>query len=113
MNAIPRLFIAAALAVAASAANAERVYVKARGEVDLAPFKCETITHSANVKRICYDEREAYVLVSLKGIWYHFCDVPPATVTSWMKAASKGRYYNDTIQGKFDCSITSAPSYKR
>ena len=111
MNAMPRLVLAAALAVAAGTASAERVYVKARGEVDLAPFKCETVTRSANVKRICYDEREAYVLVSLKGIWYHFCGVPPATVASWKKAASTGRYYNDTIRGNFDCSIASAPSY--
>lgn len=112
MTAILRITFALALALAAGAASAERVYVKARGEVDLAPFKCETITRSANVKRICYDEREAYVLVSLKGIWYHFCGVPPATVTSWRKAASKGRYYNDTIRGNFDCSVTSAPLYR-
>ena len=113
MHAIPRLVFAVTLAVAAGTASAERVYVKARGEVDLAPFKCETITRSANVKRICYDEREAYVLVSLKGVWYHFCGVPAATVAGWKKATSKGRYYNDTIQGKFDCSIASAPSYKK
>ena len=64
-----RIFLALALAVAATPASGERVYVKARGEVDLAPFRCQTLARSENVKRVCYDEREAYVLVSLKGIW--------------------------------------------
>ena len=39
-----------------------------------------------------------YVLVSLKGIWYHFCGVPSATVSAWKKASSKGRYYNDNVR---------------
>ena len=94
------------------AAHAERVYVKARGEVDLAPFRCENVARSENVKRLCYDERENYVLVSLKGIWYHFCHVPPTTVSGWKRASSKGRYYNDVIRGNFDCSDASAPAYK-
>jgi hypothetical protein len=112
MHMMMRIILAAALAVAAHAAKAERVYVKARGEVDLAQFRCENVTRSANVKRLCYDEKEEYVLVSLKGIWYHFCDVPPPTVTSWRKAASKGRYYNDNIRGNYDCSVTHAPAYR-
>jgi hypothetical protein len=101
-----------ALALTSNAAHAERVYVKARGEVDLQPFQCVSVARSENVKRICYDEREAYVLVSLKGIWYHFCGVPSTTVASWKKARSKGRYYNDTIRGNFDCSVTPAPLYR-
>lgn len=112
MHTMMRIVLVAALAVAANAANAERVYVKSRGEVDLAPFRCESVTRSANVKRVCYDEEEGYVLVSLKGIWYHFCGVPPATVTEWKKAASKGRYHNDNIRGNFDCSVTHAPAYR-
>lgn len=112
MKVAVRVLTAVVLSALAGIASAERVYVKARGEVDLAPFKCESIARSANVKRICYDEREAYVLVSLKGIWYHFCGVPPATVSSWKKAASKGRYYNDTIRGNFDCSASPAPVYR-
>lgn len=104
--------LAAALSLTAGPASAERVYVKARGEVDLSHFHCDNISRSENVKRVCYDESEAYVLVSLKGVWYHFCGVPATTVTSWKKAASKGRYYNDVIRGNFDCSVASAPSYR-
>jgi hypothetical protein len=112
MNAVLRSVLAVALVCAAGAASAERVYVKARGELDLAPFACESVSRSVNVKRICYDEREKYVLVSLKGIWYHFCGVPPATVSAWKKSSSKGRYYNDTIRSNFECSETSAPAYR-
>jgi hypothetical protein len=112
MRAMKRTVLTTALALAATASNAERVYVKARGEVDLAPFRCENVSRSVNVKRLCYDEQEEYVLVSLKGIWYHFCGVPPATVTNWKRASSKGRYYNDNILGHYDCSVTHAPSYR-
>jgi hypothetical protein len=42
-------------------ANAETVYVKYRGPVDLWPFGCEWITRSSVVKRLCYDAREKYV----------------------------------------------------
>jgi hypothetical protein len=112
MNRLSKLFAAAAVAIAACPANAERVYVKARGEVELAPFRCENVPRGANVKRLCYDAEEKYVLVSLKGIWYHFCGVPPETVTAWRKSASKGRYYNDNIRGNFDCSELHAPAYR-
>jgi len=104
--------IAAVLSLTAGPVSAERVYVKARGEVELSHFRCDNISRSENVKRVCYDESEAYVLVSLKGVWYHFCGVPATTVSSWKKAASKGRYYNDVIRGNFDCTQVSAPTYR-
>jgi hypothetical protein len=107
-----RRMLAVALLLVAAPASAERVYVKSRGEVDLAPFRCETIARSENVKRICYDAREEYVLVSLKGIWYHFCGVPADKVQEWKKARSKGNYYNDNIRVNYDCSIKSAPAYR-
>ena len=112
MKAILRTIFAVVLSCAAGAASAERVYVKARGEVDLAPFTCQNVSKSVNVKRICYDEHEKYVLVSLKGIWYHFCGVSPATVSDWKKSPSKGRYYNDTIRPGFECSEATAPAYR-
>jgi hypothetical protein len=111
MNKFLALVVGGVLLAATGTAWAERVYVKARGEVDLAPFKCEGVARSANVKRICYDEKHRYALVSLNGIWYHYCDVPAATVAAWRKAREKGRYYNDTIRGHFDCSATSMPMY--
>ena len=97
-----------ALLAASGAATAESVYVKARGQVDLAPFQCTTITQSPNVRRICYDEKREYVLVSLSGVWYHYCGVPAITVSEWRRAPSKGRYYNDHIRSGFDCTPPEA-----
>ncbi len=111
MQKVRQILIGIALLMATQVAMAERVYVKFRGEVDLAPFRCESISRGANVKRICYDERERYVLVSLKGIWYHFCGVPASEVSAWKKASSPGRYYNDYVREKFNCQATPAPMY--
>ena len=105
MEKLRAVMVGCALLAASCAALAERVYVKARGEVDLAPFQCETIAanNSPNVRRICYDANRRYVLVSLSGVWYHYCGVPPATVSEWRRSASKGRFYNDHIRSGFDC----------
>ena len=107
------LGVAALLLVAAGSAQAERVFVKARGELNLAPFHCESYRRSENVKRLCYDEANRYLLVSIKGIWYHYCAVPPKTFAEFRRAASVGRYFNDNIGGRFECSETTpAPLYR-
>jgi hypothetical protein len=48
-----------------SAAHAETVEVKYRGSVDLTPFACDTVTRSSFVQRVCYDEKNAYMLINL------------------------------------------------
>ena len=112
MEKLRAMLVGCALFAVSGAAVAERVYVKARGEVDLAPFQCETIAARAspNVRRICYDENRMYVLVSLSGVWYHYCGVPPTTVSEWRRSPSKGRYYNDHIRSGFDCTPAEAPA---
>jgi KTSC domain len=111
MNKLLTLLAGGLLLTAADAALAERGYVKARGEVDLAPFKCEGVARSPNVKRICYDEKHQYALVSLNGIWYHYCGVPASTISAWRKSREKGRYYNDSIRGHYDCTGELMPLY--
>lgn len=106
------LVLGVVLLALAGSAMAERVYVKARGEVDLAPFRCETIARDANVRRLCYDQRAQYTLVSLRGIWYHYCSVPPSTVNAWKRASSKSRFYNQNVRGQFDCVEGAAPLYR-
>jgi KTSC domain len=108
MNRLHWMVAGLALVAVCDSAMAERVYVKARGEVDLAPFKCETIARSPNVRRICYDEQHEYALVSLSGIWYHYCGVPASTIREWRSASSKGRYYNDNVRSNFDCTAPGA-----
>lgn len=94
-------------------ANAETVFVKYRGSVDLAPFQCEPVTRSSFIQRVCYDRHERYMLISLNGTYYHYCQIGEETVSGLMSADSMGRYYNRYIKGNFDCRVNAMPSYER
>ncbi len=73
--------------------------------VDLAPFSCTDVERSSFVRRVCYDKANQYMLISLNGVYYHYCAIDAATVASLMSADSVGSYYNATIKGRFDCRI--------
>lgn len=92
--------------------HAESVFVKYRGPVDLAPFHCQTITRSSVVRRVCYDQQERYMLISLNGTYYHYCEIGAQTVSGLLSADSIGRYYNTFVKGNFDCRINRMPSYR-
>jgi hypothetical protein len=98
--------------VLSSSAFAESVYVKYRGMVELSPFACQWIERSSLVTRLCYDTKEKYVIVSLNGTYYHYCEVPGSFVDEWKQADSMGRFYNQQIKGQFDCRIFRVPSYR-
>jgi hypothetical protein len=100
----------AASALLWCAANAETVLVKYRGPVDLKPFHC-TITRSSFINRLCYDAKESYVLVSLNGTYYHYCEVPSSIVDQWLTADSMGTYYNANVKGHYDCRTHRMPNY--
>lgn len=91
----------------------ESVYVKYRGPVNLAPFNCEWVTRSSVIQRLCYDSKEQYVIVSLAGTYYHYCEVPPEIVSQWCEADSIGRYYNAQTKERFDCRVNRMPAYPR
>jgi hypothetical protein len=111
---LARVLAAAAVALFAGLANAgEIVLVKYRGPVDLAPFACEWTPQSSLVKRLCYDQREHYIVVNLTGSYYHYCEVPPGVVAAWRGAESLGRFFNARIKGNFDCRVNRVPEYKR
>lgn len=90
---------------------AESVYVKYRGEVDLAPFACEWVSRSSVFKRLCYDQKEQYVIVQLTGTYYHYCEVPSGVVARWRNADSIGRYYKANMKRRYDCRINRVPQY--
>ena len=91
---------------------AETVSVKYRGPVDLKPFACETVSRSSLVKRVCYDQREQYMIINLQGTYYHYCEIDPATVSALSSAPSMGRYFGSNIKGNFDCRIRRIPTYR-
>ena len=100
------------LMLAAAPAWADKVNVKYRGQVDLAPFTCETVTRSSLVKRVCYDRREQYMIINLQGTYYHYCEIDAGTVSALLRSSSMGRYYNAAIKGNFDCRINRMPAYR-
>lgn len=108
--ALPFTFLLASFVV--GIAHAETVNVKYRGPVDLAPFKCESISRSSLVNRVCYDSKEKYMVINLQGVYYHYCEIDGGTVSQLLKADSMGRYYNASIKGNFDCRTHRVPTYK-
>jgi hypothetical protein len=102
------LVIAISLIVESSA---ETVDVKYRGQLDLKPFACTIIERSSFIRRVCYDTANAYMLVSLNGAYYHYCDIDEGTVNSFLAAASMGRFFNASIKGHFDCVTGHVPAY--
>ncbi|MER9234198.1 KTSC domain-containing protein [Mesorhizobium sp. M0622] len=94
--------------LATTSAFAETVDVKYRGPVDLAKFQCTGELDSSVVKRVCYNAEHSYMLIRLKQVWYHYCDIDQGTVSALLAAGSKGRFYNSSIKdsgtgGKFSC----------
>jgi len=111
--AMKALIAATLLAVSiTSAVTAEQtVDVKYRGPVSLAPFACEAITRSSFIKNVCYDAKNTYMLIDLKGTWYHYCEIDQGTVSGLLKAESMGHFFNDSIKGRFDCRTHRVPAY--
>jgi hypothetical protein len=106
---------AAAMAVLATAAWAESVEVKYRGVVDLAPFACSDVSRSSFIKRVCYDRASQYMLIRLNSTYYHYCELPPATLDEFVTAPSMGQYFNQRIKGtgadgSFDCRTHKVPT---
>jgi len=91
--------------------RAESVYVKYRDDVDLRFFDCWEITRSSFIKRVCYDWRNKYMLISVNGTFYQYCEIDAGTVSSLLSAPSIERFYNARIKGQFDCRVHRVPEY--
>jgi hypothetical protein len=109
MRRVAAAMIASTMCAGTSLARAETVYVKYRGEVDLKPFACTDITRSTFINRVCYDRRNEYMLISLNGTFYHYCEIDTDTVSSLLNAPSMGKFYNAAIKGNFDCRVHRVP----
>jgi len=105
MRLISAIATTIAVSICATAVRAESVYVKYRGEVDLRLFDCTDITRSS------YDRHNEYMLISLNGTFYHYCEIDTGTVSFLLDAPSMGRFYNTNIKGRFDCRVNRVPAY--
>ena len=111
-----RIVIALLVQFAATAGNAESVDVKYRGLVDLKTFECRDINRSSFIQRVCYDKAQSYMVIRLKGTYYHYCELPPATFDGLMDAPSMGQFFNQNIKGAgsdgpYDCRTHRIPTY--
>jgi hypothetical protein len=109
--------IATALALLiATPAISETVDVNYRGAVDLKPFAFTDTPRSTFIQRVCYDKTQSYMLISLRGTYYHYCELPAATFDAFVAAQSMGQFYNQSIKGtgsdgRFDCRTHRVPKY--
>src|SRR3979411_694099 len=94
----------------------ETVNVKYRGPVDLKPFACTDTPRSSFIQRVCYDKAQSYMLISLRGTYYHYCELPVTTFDAFVAASSMGQFSNHRINGTgpdgpFDCRTHRVPAY--
>ena len=99
-----------------ASARAESVTVKYRGVVDLKPFSCTDTPRSSFIQRVCYDKAQSYMLINLRGVYCHYCELPPPTLEAFLAAPSMGKFYNQSIRssgsdGPFDCRTHRVPNY--
>jgi hypothetical protein len=96
--------------------RSETVDVKYRGPVDLRTFECRDTPRSSFIQRVCYDKPQSYMIINLKGTYYHYCELPPVTFDGLMGAPSMGQFYNQNIKGTgsdgpYDCRTHRIPTY--
>jgi hypothetical protein len=91
------------------------VDVKYRGSVDLKTFECRDINRSSFIQRVCFDKAQSSMVISLKGVYYHYCELPAPTFAGLMGAPSMGQFYNQNLKGSgsdgpYDCRTHRVPS---
>ena len=111
-----RFILAVFTAVLSTSVSAETVNVKYRGVVDLTSFVCTDTHRSSFIQRVCYDKAHSYMLINLRGTYYHYCELPVATFDAFVTAPSMGQFYNQNIKGTgsdgpFDCRTHKVPAY--
>ena len=108
---LTRLLLGACVsAVSLCTAAGEIVTVKYRGPVDLAGFDCKESPQSSLVWRTCYDAPHQYLIVNLKGTYYHYCRMPANAVSAWRSDESLGKHFLKNIKGQYDCRSGGVPN---
>ena len=93
-----------------SPVTTEKVEVRGRGEVDLAPFACTDTPRSTVVQRVCYDEAEHHLLVRVGDAYSEYCRLPAAAFNAFVVAPSMGQFFRQRIAAsgtQFACDIAN------
>lgn len=75
----------------------ETINVRDRGTVDLAAFACTDTPRSTVIQRVCYDEAQHHLLVSVGGTYSEYCRLPAATFDAFIVAPSMGQFFRQHI----------------
>ncbi len=94
--------------------STEAVDVRDRGAVDLGTFDCRDTPRSTLIQRACYDKAQATMIVSVKGAYYQYCELPVATFDRLMTAPSMGQFFKQNFEGagsggRYDCRSCRVP----
>jgi hypothetical protein len=92
--------------------GSETVDVNGRGAVDLASYECRDTPRSTIIQRACYDPAQASMIVSVKGTYRQYCDLPAATFAGLMAAPSMGQFFkrNFAGDGRHGCRFGPGPN---
>lgn len=70
------------------------------------------VPDSTLVAAAAFDQSNRYLLISLNGVWYHYCGVTGSVWSAFGAAPSKGRFYTSDLQGRYDCREGDIPAYE-
>ena len=105
---------------------AEDACIKGHKCVPLDQFKCEDMTRSGFLERLCCAEAQRYLLVKTQagyyGGYFHYCEIGPELAAELFARPSLGHYYNFTssyftsskrakLGPEFDCRNHPIPEF--
>lgn len=62
-----------------------------------------TRTSSTFVHEVCYDKGSQVLRLLLNSSYYNYCGVPENVYRALLSASSKGRFFNQSIKGRYWC----------
>jgi hypothetical protein len=74
-------------------------------------FEYLDTSRSSFITGAWYDGSNSYMVIGLRGTYYHYCGMPRNEWNAFRAADSFGRHYNAFIKGNFDCRLGGVPVY--
>jgi KTSC domain len=74
-------------------------------------FEYLDTSRSSFITAAWYDSSNSYMVIGLRGTYYHYCRMPENAWKAFHAADSLGRHYNAFIKGNYDCRLGGVPPY--
>ena len=74
-------------------------------------FEYLDTSRSSLVTGAWYDESNAYMVIGLDEVYYHYCRMPRDAWNAFTSADSFGGHYRAFIRGQHDCRLGGVPEY--